>query len=242
MSFNSGRSLGLIVHPQPLPAPRWLSFDCYGTLIDWESGIRRAFRELLRATMDDEEALFETWQQIQHEKIQGSYAPYAEILQSSFRETAAQFGYHCAAYAGEAFLNSLARWTPFSDVNPALSRLSQRHKLAIVSNIDRGLLGWTLRHFETTFDVLITAEDAHSYKPNPELFRYALKKLGCAPDEILHVASCADYDLRPASALGFRVAYLDRNQLPPPELPLEAQIKSMDELIGLWKVVPERSA
>jgi 2-haloacid dehalogenase len=221
--------------PSALPAPRWLSFDCYGTLIDWESGIRRAFRELARVTVDDEEALFEAWEKIQRQKIQGPYAPYAEILQSSFCEAAEQFGYRNAAYSGDAFLASLARWEPFPDVNPALLRLSQRHKLAIISNVDRELLGWTLRHFQVRFDLLITAEDARCYKPNPEIFRYALGKLGCAPEEILHVAFGADYDLRPATSLGLRAAYLNRKQLPAPNLPLEAEIKSMGELAGLWK-------
>ena len=225
-----------------LPAPRWLSFDCYGTLIDWETGIRRAFRELVRVTEDEAAELFEIWEKIQREKIQGPYAPYAEILQSSFREAAARLGYRYPAYAVEAFLNSLAHWMPFADVNPALLRLSQRHKLAIISNVDRGLLGLTLRQFETHFDVLITAEDAHSYKPNPEIFRYALKKLGCAPEEILHIASSTDYDLRPASALGFRVAYLNRRQLPAPDLPLEAEINNMAELAGLWKGSSDRPA
>ena len=225
-----------------LPAPRWLSFDCYGTLIDWESGIRRAFRELVRVTADQEGELFETWEKIQREKIQGPYAPYAEILQSSFREAAKRLGYRYPAYASEAFLSALAQWMPFPDVNPALVRLSQRHKLAIISNVDRGLLGRTLRHFEVHFDVLITAEDARSYKPNPEIFRYALQKLGCAPEEILHVASSADLDLHPASSVGFRVAYLDRKQLPAPDLPLEAEITTMGELAGLWKVSPERPA
>ena len=225
-----------------LPAPRWLSFDCYGTLIDWESGIRRAFRELVRVTADEEEELFETWEKIQREKSQGPYAPYAEILQSSFREAAERLGYRYPAYASDAFLTSLAHWMPFPDVNPALLRLSQRHKLAIISNVDRTLLGWTLRHFEAHFDILITAEDVRSYKPNPEIFRCALQRLGCAPEEILHVASGADLDLRPASALGFRVAYLNRKQLPAPLLPLEAEIDNMAELAGLWQGPPKRPA
>ena len=150
--------------PRPSPnappqAPRWVSFDCYGTLIDWESGIRRAFRELVRVREEEEEELFQTWEKIQWKKIQEPYAPYAEILQSSFREAVEVFGYRYASYAGEAFVGSLAQWDPFPDVNSALNRLSHRHRLAIISNADRKLLGQTLRHFPVRFDALITAED-----------------------------------------------------------------------------------
>ncbi len=221
--------------PPALAAPRWLSFDCYGTLIDWERGIRQAFRELARVTADEEEELFAIWEKIQWEKIRGPYAPYTEILQSSFREAVEQLGARYTSYAGEAFVASLAAWEPFPDVNPALLRLSQRYKLAIISNTDRDLLGRTLRHFPVRFDALITAEDARFYKPNAEIFRYALRRLACAPAEIVHVAFGAHYDLEPASSLGFRVAYLNRKQLPVPDLPLEAEINTMEELAGLWK-------
>ncbi len=219
-----------------LPAPRWISFDCYGTLIDWEGGVRRCFREVAHICAEEEEELFRIWERMQWEKIQGSYTPYTSILQDSFREALEQLGYQCAAHSSEAFLNSVARWEPFPDVNSALTRLAHRHRLAIISNVDRELLGWTLRHFQVRFDSLITAEDARLYKPNPELFRYALGKFNCAPSEIMHVASDSAYDLQPASSVGFRIAYLNRGKpLSASNLPLEAELKDLSELAGLWK-------
>lgn len=221
--------------PSPLPAPRWLSFDCYGTLVDWEGGVRRSFREVAHIRPEEEEELFRCWERMQWGKIQGPYAPYARILQDTFREALEQFGYHCATHSTETFLNSVARWEPFPDVNSALTRLAQRHRLAIVSNVDRELLGWTLRHFPVRFDALITAEDARLYKPNPEIFRYALGKLSCAPNEIVHVAFGAEYDLLPASSVGIRVVYLDRGKpLSASNLPLEAEIANLNELDGMW--------
>ncbi len=221
-----------------LPAPRWLSFDCYGTLIDWEAGIRRSLRELARVDPGDEEELFHLWERIQWARIQGPYAPYAEILRESFREAVEQFGYRCPPSSAEAFVTSLARWDPFPEVNAALTRLAQRHKLAIISNIDRELLGWSLRHFPVRFDALITAEDVRQYKPNPEVFRFELARLQCSPENVVHVAFGAEYDFRPASAAGFRLAYLNRKQLPRPDIFLEAEVGSLDQLIGLWPAGP----
>jgi 2-haloacid dehalogenase len=220
--------------PTSLPAPRWISFDCYGTLIDWKSGVERAFRELAHTSEDDTAEMFAAWERAQWEMIQQPYAPYEEILRASFRKTAEEFGYWCPGYAGEAFIESLARWQPFPDVNPALRRLAQKHRLAIISNIDRRLLGGTLRNFAVRFDALITAEDARAYKPNPAIFRLALERLGCPPNEIVHVAFGAEYDLTAAHAIGMRLVYLNRGSAPVGDLAIEAEIHSLEELAALW--------
>ena len=221
--------------PSALPPPRWVSFDCYGTLIDWEEGIRRAFRELIFVRDEAEADFFQVWERIQWEKVHEPYAPYVEILQASFDQTLTEFGYPCPGYAVEAFVDSLARWQPFPDVHPSLSRLSQRCRLAIISNTDRDLLGRSLRHFPVRFDALVTAEDARAYKPSPEIFRYALKRLACPAQEIVHVAFGANYDLQPAGALGMRVVHLNRKNLPGVNVPVEAEIRGLEELPLLWE-------
>ena len=217
-----------------LPAPRWLSFDCYGTLLDWQGGVARSFRELLPRNAEDVCDVFSLWERIQWTMLREPYVPYAEIMKNSFRRTVEKLGHRCPAYAAESFLNSLARWEPFPDVIPALIRLSQRYKLAVVSNIDRQLLGGTLRCLPVRFDAIMTAEDARTYKPDPAIFRLALEKMGCDPQEVAHVACGADYDLEPATRLGIRAVYLNRQGLPRPALPLEAEIRSLDELPPLW--------
>ncbi len=215
--------------------PRWISFDCYGTLIDWESGVRQVCQELVPMAEEELAELFPIWERVQWEKLHGPYLPYAEILKSSIQETFNILGYTCGGYVLEAFVDSLGRWQPFPDVNPALRQLAQQYRLAIVSNIDRSLLGHSLRHLGVRFAALITAEDARAYKPNPEVFRYALKRLGCPPQEVAHVAFGVDYDLAPASAIGMRVVYVNRKQQPRPDLPLEAEIPSLESLPELWK-------
>ncbi|MBI2819496.1 MAG: haloacid dehalogenase type II [Acidobacteria bacterium] len=220
--------------PTGFPPPRWVSFDCYGTLIDWQSGVRRAFRELAHASEDETGEMFEAWERIQWEKIRGPYTPYEEILWSSFRQTVEEFGYWSPAYAGEAFIESLARWQPFADVNPALRRLSVRHRLAIISNVDRHLLGGTIRQFQVRFDALITAEDARAYKPTPAIFLMALDRMACQPNEVVHVSSSEKYDLKPAHELGMRVIYLNRDGLARPEVSVEAETHSLEEVAALW--------
>ena len=135
-------------------------------------------------------------------------------------------------------MESLGRWEAFPDVNAALALLAQQFRLAIISNIDRDLLGQSLRHFTVRFDALITAEDARAYKPNPAIFRFALQRLGCSPQEIAHVAFGSQYDLVPASTVGMRTIYLNRNKGPRPEAPVEAEIQSLEQLPPLWATEP----
>src|SRR5581483_3618555 len=149
---------------------------------------------------DEEEDFIHTWEALQREKMRGPYKPYTGILQESFREALAQFGYRCAAYAEEAFVSSVGQWEPFPDVNPALVSLAQRFRLAIVSNVDRQILGWTLRRLQVRFDALITAEDVRLYNPNPEVFRYALEKVSCAPQEMVYVVSGSEAKAEIAAA------------------------------------------
>ena len=197
--------------------------------------MRRAFVELAHVPEDETEELFQVWERMQWEKIQGPYQPYEEILFASFREAVEKFGYWCPGYAGDAFVESLPRWAPFADVNAALQQLSQHYKLAIISNVDRRLLGGTIRQFPVRFDTLVTAEDARAYKPSPAPFRYALERIACKPNEVAHVAFGADYDLAPAHESGIRVIYLNRSGAPlSSNVPLEAEIRSMDELPRLW--------
>jgi len=227
----------------PLLPPRWLSFDCYGTLIDWQGGVVRAFRDLLPNGAENVPDIFSLWERTQREMLRAPYVPYAEILRNSFRQTMETLGHRCPPYATESFVDSLARWEPFPDVNPALIRLSQRYKLAVISNIDRQLLGGTLRRLPVRFDAIMTAEDARTYKPDPAIFELALRKMGCAPPEVAHVAFGAGYDLEPACGLGIRTVYLNRQGLPRPALPLEAEIRSLADLPRLWVERPtERRA
>ena len=161
----------------------WVTFDCYGTLIDWDGGIRRFFSSVPGATPD----MLDEWEEIQFHMVQGPSRRYRDILAASLRETLARRGLPAQPEAEAAFAESLPTWTPFPDTNAALERLKANGlKLGLVSNIDDDLLARTIRHFTVPFDLLVTAEQSGAYKPNAASFKLALSRIGSG--RVTHVA------------------------------------------------------
>ena len=199
--------------------PAWLTFDCYGTLIDWETGLKACFREILagkRSSISVEQFVAD-WEEIQFGMIQGPYRPYKEILAESLLETLKKHRLPAALSDSNRLPAALPAWLPFPEVNPVLRELKKRgFRLAIISNIDDDLLSQTVKHFSVTFDRLLTAEQARAYKPSEAVFRYALEQLRCPPQQIAHVAFGARYDLAPARKVGFRTIFVNRAAQPLP--------------------------
>ena len=213
-----------------------ITFDCYGTLIDWEAGVRDYVTPiLLRSSQPDvtPEAWVKRWEHIQFQMLK-PYRPYREILQRSYDATMQYFGLEAFVDAGAGLARSIAEWQPFADTRRALRRLAKRHRLAIVSNIDRDLLADSVGRLQAPFSALVTAEDARAYKPDAAIFRYALERLGDAPGEILHVGFSEKYDLAPARALGLRTAFVDRIGGPPAEADLTVPtVAALADLLGV---------
>ena len=188
---------------------RIVTFDCYGTLIDWESGIARAFRDAgVRA---DSDAVLRAY--AEHEPVaeQPPYRPYREVLADTARRVAQALGHDVG---DTSFLaDSLASWTPFPDTNAALERLrAAGHRLGILSNVDDDLLAATRRHFAVDFDLIITAQQVRSYKPAHAHFLAARNAIGGAP--WLHAAESNFHDIVPANALGIENAWINRRRAP----------------------------
>ncbi|MCZ6514926.1 MAG: haloacid dehalogenase type II, partial [Acidobacteria bacterium] len=180
-----------------MKTPEWITFDCYGTLIDWESGAREVFAELAslhHLTISPQE-VFDRWEAIQFRMIQGSYRRYREILRESLGETLRELGANPTEGDCNLLADRLPTWKPFVEVPGALKRLKSRSKLGIISNIDNDFIAATVPQLGVTFDAVITAEQAQAYKPNPAPFQLALEKLGAAPSAILHTAFGFRYDL-----------------------------------------------
>jgi 2-haloalkanoic acid dehalogenase type II len=201
--------------------PRLATFDCYGTLVDWEGGLGTFLYELsLRrgvASPEPGRALRERWEAIQFGVIAGEYRPYRDVLAQSLRLWMDERGYGWDPAEGEALLRSMRSWQPFPDTRPALTRVrAAGMKLAIVSNTDRDIIEHTLRHLEVPFDAVVTAQDARAYKPSDPIFEHALASLGVPPDEILHVAFGFKYDIGPAARHGMGTAWVNRHAEPPP--------------------------
>lgn len=216
--------------------PRWMTFDCYGTLIDWDTGIRRAFTTLLneKQAKVDLNAFHARWEEIQFDWIQREYQPYKEILKVSVRDTLSEFGLPYADEDGARFAAAMPTWTPFPDVKPALMALKKRAKLAIISNTDNDILRSSVALMEVDFDELVTAEDNRLYKPNPRAFELAIQRFGCAPGDVLHVAFGFKYDIAPAQSVGCRAVWLNRAGEPrPPGATPDFEVRGLEEVLCL---------
>ncbi|MFA0761369.1 MAG: hypothetical protein HZLCBSQH_001475 [Candidatus Fervidibacterota bacterium] len=197
----------------------WVTFDCYGTLIDWDEGIRTFLSDLLnrKGVRADLDALHRRWEAIQFDLIQQTYRPYMDILRLSLEVTLKEFGIPYSPEDGDAFAASMPTWRPFPDVPPTLRELKRYAHLAIISNTDNDILRESVKLMGAEFDALITAEDAKVYKPNPRIFEFALRRLNEAPERILHVAFGFKYDLAPAKQVGMTTCWLNRTGEPMPE-------------------------
>ena len=200
---------------------RTATFDCYGTLVDWEGGVGAFLYDLALRNRDPAlepgRALRERWEAIQFDLIQGEYRPYRHVLAESLRRWVEERGYGWDEADGKALLRSMRSWQPFPDTRPALQRARDAGlRLVIVSNTDRDIIDHTLRHLEVAFDDVITAEDCRAYKPAEAVFRQAVERLGEPPERILHVAFGFKYDIGPAQRLGMRTAWVNRHAEPRP--------------------------
>jgi len=195
----------------------FVTFDCYGTLIDWETGIRCAFKQALEGTglsPAQEGELFEMYQE-EEKRIEGQmpYRPYREVLSLAASGAARKFGQNIPERLSSVLAEQLPGWAPFPDTNPALERLSTEYVLGILSNVDDDLLDGTLKHLTVPFDLVVTAERVRSYKPETEHFEEARRIIG-ADRGWLHVAASLYHDIEPASRLGINASWVNRKNSP----------------------------
>jgi 2-haloalkanoic acid dehalogenase type II len=201
-------------------ATEWVTFDCYGTLIDWRDGITAAFRHHVPASAGTApEALLEVYAEQEARAESGPWHPYREILRRTAEAVCAHFGWSTPEGDGHGagFLaDSLATWVPFPEVNAALGKLAEAGlKLAVLSNVDDDLMRASLDHMPVAFNRVVTAQRIHSYKPAPAHFEQALGWVGGEAARIVHVAQSHYHDVVPAMALGIPTVWVNRlAQLP----------------------------
>ena len=192
------------------------TFDCYGTLIDWEGGVGAFLYELARGHEPDPppaRELRERWEALQFERIQGDWRSYREILADSLAAWAGERGYRFNEHDGEALARSMESWQPFPDTVPALRAAREAGlRLWIISNTDRAIMEHSLRHLDVDFDGVTVAEDCRAYKPSDPPFEHALRDIALPPEQILHVAFGFKYDIGPAQRHGLATAWVNRKQ------------------------------
>lgn len=198
-----------------------VTFDCYGTLVDWEGGLGSFLYDMARRHGEERpppgRELRERWEEVQFESIQGDYRSYREVLRESLAEWTGERGYRWNEKDGEALAEAMESWQPFPDTVPALRRAKEAGlRLCIVSNTDREIVAHTLRQLELDFDEVVVAEDVRAYKPSTEPFQLALELLREPPQRVLHVAFGFKYDIGPAQRLGLGTAWVNRHAEPAP--------------------------
>ena len=202
-----------------LTAFQALTFDVYGTLIDWETGIAEALapwveRNGLEAGRDALLAAF-----ARHETKRQQENPetrYPDVLELVFADIARDFGVKPARADAYDFGESVQRWPAFDDAADALKRLQTRYRLGVISNVDRASFVMSQAKLGVSFDLQVTAEDAQAYKPDHAPFEMALtwlNEIGIGFDAILHVAQSPYHDHVPAKQLGMTTCWIDRQGL-----------------------------
>ena len=194
-----------------------ISFDCYGTLIEWEAGILPALRTLLlhHHCPQPDARMLELYGEFEAEAEKGPYRSYRKVLESVVSQFGSRLGFQPSPDELRALHQSIPSWPPFPDTASALERLKKRYKLAIISNIDDDLFAATSRHLGVEFDAVITAEQAQSYKPSINNFRIALDRLGVPPDRLLHVGQSIYHDVLPAQSLRIATVWVNRRSARP---------------------------
>jgi 2-haloalkanoic acid dehalogenase type II len=188
-----------------------ITFDCYGTLIDWNRGITDAFQSAARAAGVGAaaERVLAIYHEIEPQVQAASFRPYREVLAEAAQRVAERLGWAMDEAAAQRFAASLPAWPPFSDTSAALNRLAVAgYTLGILSNVDDDLLQGTLRHFSAPFELIVTAQQVHSYKPAHGHFLEARQRIG--DRRWLHTAQSLFHDVRPCNELGIPVVWVNR--------------------------------
>ena len=191
----------------------WVSFDCYGTLVDWETGISTAVGQVLEShgvskSKAEVLALFADAEP----KVQGSgdFLEYRAVLRRVMAAIGAAVGIRFSESELDCLADTLPGWPVFPEVADALSALQTRCRLAVISNVDDDLFAGTARALGVDFDVVVTAQQVRSYKPNLRNFHAARERMGVDGDTWLHVAESLYHDIGPANRLGIPSVWVDR--------------------------------
>ncbi len=198
-------------------ATKTLTFDCYGTLIDWEAGLKSALAGLFGEAALDGRAteVFDAYVEAEAAVEEEAYRPYREVLAEAARRVATLFDLAAPTDPDGFMAGHLKDWPPFQDTNAALKRLAAICRLGILSNIDRDLLDATMRHLEVPFDFTVTAEDVRAYKPAHLHFLRFLNAHG-GREGGLHVAQSLFHDGVPAAQLDLPFVWINRRGQAPP--------------------------
>ena len=224
----------------PWPAVvRTVSFDCFGTLIDWERGLSDAIARVLGPLPSERiRALVASRGDVEWNALceMESFTPYREILATSLERAAGIVELDLDRGQAEQIAASIREWPPFPDAREGLARIAARHPVALVSNVDRCDIGDTMRALGIESAHAVCADDVACYKPEPDHLMALMHELKLDEHELLHVSAYPEYDLRTARDLGIACVFVDRGAASAPEdLELETTVPDIVALAGHLK-------
>jgi 2-haloacid dehalogenase len=227
-----------------LPLPKevqFVTFDCYGTLIDWETGVYDAFQK--EADRDgftiDRDALIPRFIEVQREIQRGSYELYAEVLRRTAVKVAEELGWDLEPSRSNFLPDSVPYWPPFRETNAQLERFNKKFEIGVLSNIDDKLLGATRRHFRVDFDLVVTAQQVRSYKPDPAHFKECARRIEKKKRHWVHIASGYPTDVEPILKQRVPVIWVNRHgeELEPSQKKPTEEVKTLRDAAKLLKAV-----
>ncbi len=231
----------------PLDSMCLITFDCYGTLIDWETGMLRSLRPLFsraaRAISDAE--ILEQYGEAEAELESGPYLRYRDVLAQSAQRAGKKLGIEISANEARSFAESLITWEPFPDTVAALQALAKKFKLGIISNIDDDLFASSRPKLQAVFEVVVTAQQAGSYKPSLRNFEEVLRRTGISKQQWLHAGQSIYHDVVPATQMGIESVWVNQPSARPGVGAVRKaaahptyQVRSMGELAQLMGALP----
>ena len=208
---------------------RAVTFDCYGTLIDWEAGLSAAAPLGRGGNRVSAPEFFRSWMETQRNLI-GTYRPYRQVLEWAMFLALARVGIVPTREELTRASAAMGRWPAFEDARRALAAINGTVRLGILSNVEDAVLSESISQLGTSIDFTVTAEQVKSYKPNPAHFTTCLERTGLAANEILHVG-WYEYDVVPAAATGMRTCWVNRDKHSKPSgVSPDYEVTSLDEL------------
>ena len=194
--------------------PSWLTFDCYGTLIQWDEGLLAAMDTILSAKGGDidQSAFIAVYDRYEHElEQQKPHRSFGQVTALALELAMNEFGLPFNTADADLLTSSIGRMPPFPEVVETLDKLKTAgFRLAIISNTDDAIIAGNVAQLDGLIDRVITAEQAEAYKPSPQIFRHAWKTLGIGMDDLVHICASPHLDLAAARELGFRAIWVDR--------------------------------
>ena len=197
---------------------KYITFDCYGTLIDWEGGIRAAVKKLVAKNdfILGLDGISDKYINIEFQVEAEKYRKYHEVLQLSSKKLFKQEGFGISDKDALEFADSIFSWQPFPETHDVLTDLKQKgYKLIILSNIDNEIIEKSIELMKVSFDGVVTAEDVGSYKPTHGHWEEMLKRFNAQKEKVLHVAASYIHDIIPAKEQGFDTIWINRNREQP---------------------------